>query len=28
VPERDRRMGWDSNPRYAFDVHTLSRRAP
>ena len=22
------RMGWDSNPRYAFDVYTLSRRAP
>jgi hypothetical protein len=22
------RMGRDSNPRYAFDVHTLSRRAP
>ena len=21
-------MGWDSNPRYAFDVYTLSRRAP
>jgi hypothetical protein len=22
------RMGWDSNPRYAFDVYALSRRAP
>ena len=22
------RRGWDSNPRYAFDVYTLSRRAP
>ena len=22
------RSGWDSNPRYAFDVYTLSRRAP
>src|SRR5262249_41020600 len=22
------RMGWDSNPRYAFGVYTLSRRAP
>jgi hypothetical protein len=21
-------MGWDSNPRYAFDVYALSRRAP
>ena len=23
-----RRTGWDSNPRYAINVHTLSRRAP
>ena len=23
-----RRTGWDSNPRYAFDVHKLSRPAP
>ena len=22
------RTGWDSNPRYAINVHTLSRRAP
>lgn len=22
------RMGWDSNPRYPFEVYTLSRRAP
>ena len=22
------RSGWDSNPRYAFDVYSLSRRAP
>ncbi len=22
------RMRWDSNPRYAFDVYALSRRAP
>lgn len=22
------RRGWDSNPRYVFSVHTLSKRAP
>ncbi len=22
------RRGWDSNPRYAINVHTLSKRAP
>ncbi len=22
------RRGWDSNPRYVFDAHTLSKRAP